>query len=328
MRLKVFSAKSLALAMDRVRAELGPDAVIVTVDQAGPNGPVRITAAAEQRPEPIRFAEPALAPVDDVQPFDAEHLRAVMRYHGVPGGLAARLGEACSQTAELPLTDALAAGLQRLMQFQPLTGAVEKTVLLVGQSGQGKTLTAARLAAMARLARRSARVLTTDSEAAGALPQLSAFCAPLRVEVSPAPDPQALRRELTVPFPGLTIIDTAGVNPYALPDIEQLAHIVRASRAEPIWVLGCGSDALEAAEMADIFGSLGVRRVIATRADTTRRLAAVLTALTRSGLALAGLSGSPFVADPIAAGSPHDLAQRLLSRPDPARLARIKQKVA
>jgi flagellar biosynthesis protein FlhF len=322
MRLKVFAAKSLSEAMARVRSELGADAVIVSVEQSGPTGLVRVVAAAE--PQPVAAAEPAWA----ASSLDTEQLEAVLDYHAAWPSLAARIRALAEQHAEPEITEALAGALTRLVANHPVTATVETALILVGQSGQGKTLTAARLAAQARVAQREARVLTTDSGAAGAMPQLEAFCTPLGVEVMATPTAKAMAQALEVPFPGLTVIDTAGVNPYALPEIEQLARIVRASRAEPIWVLGCGGEPREAAEMATIMASLGVKRLIGTRADTTRRLGALLSATIEGGLALAGIADSPFVADPMAPASAHDLARRLLSRPDPTQLARISQKVA
>jgi flagellar biosynthesis protein FlhF len=329
MRLKIFSAKSLQAAMERVRAELGPEAVIVHVDQGTGKGPVRITAAAEPQRETAGSVVLEAAPAPSNEPaFNAEHLSAVLRYHGLPMQLATRLQTASAQTSNLPMGEALAAGLERMLGFRPLTTQVESAIMLIGQPGHGKTLTTARLAAMARLAERPVRILTLDGDGAGAMAQLEVFCAPLGVPVQAIEDAANLNRLMQGSFDGLTIIDTPGINPYLIADIQLLARTVRMVDAEPIWVMGCGLDALEAAELADIFASLGARRVIATRADITRRYAGVLTALTKGQMALAGVSDSPFVAHPLHPGRPLDLAERLLGRPDPAAITRLTEKAA
>jgi flagellar biosynthesis protein FlhF len=328
MRLKIISAKTVQAAMERVRAELGPDAVIVHIDQGKGGGPVRVTAAAELRPAPVPDFVPE-APAQLSGPaYDGEHLAAILRYHGVPTPLATRLQTAAALQADQPLAEALAAALEQLLRFQPLTTEVESAVLLIGQPGHGKTLTAARLAAMARVADRQARVFTLDGAGAGAMAQLDAFCAPMDVPVSAVDDARALAALLARPFDGLTIVDTPGINPFALDDVQALARTVRVVPAEPLWVMGCGLDPLEAAELSDVFASLGARRAIATRADITRRYAGVLSALSKGGLALAGVSDSPFIAEPLHAGRPLDLADRLLSRVDPTVFTRLTQKVA
>ncbi|HCS71331.1 MAG TPA: hypothetical protein DIW51_15315, partial [Rhodospirillaceae bacterium] len=69
-----------------------------------------------------------------------------------------------------------------------------------------------------------------------------------------------------------------------------------AAPAEPVLVLNAGMDALEAADVAMAFGSLGIKRMLVTRTDATGRMGAILAAMESAGLALAGTTGS---ADPI-----------------------------
>lgn len=326
MRLKVYTAKTVAAAMDRIRAELGDDAVIVTVDAAQRGGPVRVTAAIDRQPmreAPGRFeSEPPPPPSRADAPFDATQLAAVLRYHSAPTPVATRLQTLAAGFADSSAPEALARGLEEMTPFAPLDLASSRPLLLAGLPGQGKTLAAARLATAARLAGRAVRIITLDAGAAGALEQLRAFCAPIEAELHVAEDARALERRCGVRFEGLTIIDTAGLNPYALADIELIAHGIKRSGAEPIWVMAAGIDALEAAEMADIFASLGARRLIATRLDAARRLGALLTAPIKARLALAGFCASPFLSDPIEPATPLALARLLLDKPDPGHIAR------
>ena len=88
MRVKSFPAPSMTEAMQRIREELGPDAVIVsTAEQA--EGGVRVMAAVEPTgPEPeFETWDPARPPeVPD------DTVGGALTYHGVHQGLSAPLG--------------------------------------------------------------------------------------------------------------------------------------------------------------------------------------------------------------------------------------------
>lgn len=343
MRLKVFTAASIAQAMDMVRDALGEDAVILNVDRTGRSGPVRITAAAEQRSPAPDFlpglpieaagaAHPQRARSTQTEPvaFSAEQLNAVLRYHALPQQIAVQIVQEATSRADDGQLAAVAGALDAVLSFRPFAdpvGEQAETLLLAGTPGQGKTLAVARLAAQARMNDRPVQVITMDGEAAGALEQLQRFCQPLDIPVQAISDPAQLdglaaRNRSAGKSAGLTVIDTAGLNPYSLDDINLIARTIKRSGAEPLWVMAAGVDGLEAAEMADVFGSLGARRMLVTRLDATRRLGALLTAPMKSRISLAGFSLSPYLSDMIAPATPLALASQLLGKPDPAQIAR------
>lgn len=329
MRLRIFSGKTVSEAMERVRRELGDDAIIVNVDQEARGRPARITAAIESAATPddsiARLAARPEAPAPRAKPVPLDLL---LRYHGLPSPVAGRIAASAAAHADVETVEALSLALDQHLKFRPLSFAAGSRIMLVGQPGHGKTLGCARLVAQAGLDGMAVRVLTLDSVAAGALAQLEAFCAPFEAQLFAVEDSGALPGLLAAPFGGLTVIDTAGVNPYALADIELLAHAVQRAEAEPVWVLGAGCDAMEAAELAEVFASLGVRRMIASRLDASRRLGAVLTAAMRSGLALSAFGASPYLGDSFLAADSALLADMLLTKPDPAHLARLTERSA
>jgi flagellar biosynthesis protein FlhF len=322
MRLRIFTGTSVSQAMDKVRLELGEDAVIVHVDAGQRGGVARVTAAIdrvsvvepEATPKPLRKSQTAAPNIQDLPVF--------LRYHGLPPALSKSLSDAAHHFADMSIHEALAAALDARFSFRPLRGRVEERLVLIGQPGQGKTLMSARLAAMAVQAGRKARIITTDSQSAGAMAQLNAFCTPLKVEVLAATSASQAEQYLQARFDGLQIIDTAGINPYALADVEAQARLLSRLHAEPIWVSSANTDPQEAADMGEIFASLGVQRMIASRADSTRRFSAVLAILSRCKLSLAGFSDSPFVADKMQVGNALTLATRLIDCPDPSLIAR------
>jgi flagellar biosynthesis protein FlhF len=69
-----------------------------------------------------------------------------------------------------------------------------------------------------------------------------------------------------------------------------------AAGAEPVLVLSAACDATLLAEIAASFANLGVRRLIATHVDVSRRLGAVLAAADASRIALAQISVTPYLA--------------------------------
>jgi flagellar biosynthesis protein FlhF len=178
---------------------------------------------------------------------------------------------------------------------------------------------------MAISAGRKARIITTDAASAGAMAQLNAFCQPLKVEVSAASSAAQAENILKSRFDGLQIVDTAGINPYALEDVELHARLINRLQCEALWVISANTDAQEAADMGEIFASLGVQRIIASRADTTRRFSAVMAVLARCKLALAGFSDSPFVGNKMLPGNAQTLATRLIDCPDSSLIARYKK---
>lgn len=328
MRLKIFTGKTVALAMAQVRETLGDTAVIVNVERGSRSGFARVTAAIDDaatiEPAPHGADQPQ---VDTGALYDPVHLAAVLHYHGIPASFAQRVKHTADTYSDAPLAEALGEALAGLLCFAPLALKQETMLMLVGQPGQGKTLTAVRLAAQTKWQGRRARIITTDGASAGAFAQLAAFCNPLEIPVVDANTIDALDSAASEGFEGLTIIDTVGMNPYALQDIEHLTRARARTKAEAVLVFAANTDAQEAAETGEIFASLGVRRMIVTRADSSRRLAAVIATMARCKLGLAALSASPFVADPLLAATPRLLAERLLDKPDPDHINRLKSKV-
>ena len=82
MRMKLFSAATMEEAMELMRAELGPDAVILSTRNEP--GCVEVRAAVE-RPLNHRFAAPVFS---EVRPtFDTttrDRMSEVLRWHGAP----------------------------------------------------------------------------------------------------------------------------------------------------------------------------------------------------------------------------------------------------
>ena len=286
MRLKIFRATGMAAAMAQVRAELGPDALILNSRRV--HGGVEITAALEPATEPV-------VP-------DSTRL-AALAWHGVPPALHPGLVH-----GDMPEAIALALRFGIL----PLD-AHEKPVMLAGPPGAGKTLTIVRLATRLVMKGVTPLIITTDGSRAGATEQLAAFTRLLSLPLLVATDPITLARALTHRRNGAPVlIDTASIVPYEAAQAEELIKLAAAADAQLAMVLPAGLDPAESADLAVAYAACGALHLIATRLDVTRRLGGVLAAAAACGLPLNEAGIGPGAADGLIPFTPSLLAARLI----------------
>ncbi len=309
MRLKSFIASSVPEAMKLVRDTLGPEAVIVSTQQDESDGKVKITAALE---------DTSLDELDLMNPpaaLDAiDELGEGLDFHRVPAGLADRLLNTAAQLATADKVSALAGALDVVLPFAPPPESqTGRPLMLTGPPGAGKTATAAKLCARARLAGRRSSLITMDTVKAGGLAQVSTFAEALGAGLGQAPDARTLQQLVRdCPKGNLVIIDTVGVNPLDDAQRTRLAETAGAAGADLVLVLAAGGDVLESAECAVAFSEAGADRLIATKLDTSRRLGGVLGAADAGRLALAAVGVSPNIGDGLAPINPVSLARLIL----------------
>lgn len=314
MRLKTYTAATIAQAMAQIRGELGEEAIIISTETAKRDRTVRVVAAIDETaPNETAFSDwiPE-QPADPAAP-ESEVDRA-LAYHGVPAPLAQRLGRAAAMLPEREMTAALAAALEGTLSFQPMENRLTpRPLMLVGPPGVGKTTVAAKLIVAAH--RRGKRVLaiSCDAARAGGVEQLAAFTRILGLPLQTADTPEALAHVLEAAVDANVIIDTAGVNPLSMSAMRALQALVEQVRAEPLLVLAAGADALESGELAAGFASVGCRRMVATRLDVARRVGALLNAADVGRLAFAGFTDGPHAADAVGPLGALALARLLLS---------------
>lgn len=312
MRLKSYSAPSMAEAMALVRAELGDDAIIVSTQRASGGQGVRITAALEEAAgdDAIHAALDGRIPSPVV-----DAIRDQLIYHGVPPRLIERLTAAAVTVETQDAVMACAGALDATLVFAGLPEKrAPRPFMLIGPPGSGKTVTVAKLAARARLANRPVAVITADSVRAGAQEQLSAFTSILGIELQKARGPESLRavtREAAQMY-DLVFIDTPGLNPFLSQDIDFLRGLIESSDVEPVLVMAAGGDPIEAAEIAEAFAEVGTTRLLATRLDMTRRLGGILAAADAGQFMISEVSITPHVANGLCPITPVSMARLLV----------------
>jgi flagellar biosynthesis protein FlhF len=287
MRLKLFRAPTLDIALGQVRRTFGGDALILGTRPV-PDG-VEVTAAADADADP----PPKLPDPGRVE---------ALRYHGVPEALYPTLGHG-------PLTEALC----QVIDFAPLPlGADDPPLLFVGPPGAGKTLTTVRLATRLTMAGTPPLVITADGQRAGATEQLAAFTKLLRINLLVANHPVTLARAIARRRGEPALIDGPGTDPYARQDAADLRALAGAASATMILVLPAGLDPGEAVELAFAYAELGARSLIVTRLDVTRRIGAVVAAAAAVRLPLTEAGIGPDAAGGLVAITPEFLAARIL----------------
>jgi flagellar biosynthesis protein FlhF len=327
MRLKSFTAKTMKDAMQMVRDTLGEDAIIVATneekDLRGRIIGVELTAAIEPgfvggtpNFEVGNTGIPAHA--EDWLQYDeedeefavTEEITDAMLRHGVPEDV---MDQVISCAAVIGLENpgvSLVAAVEHLFNFRPLPqGPYKKAFMLVGSPGAGKTLAAAKMAARAAMDGLKVGVITTDSVRAGGIEQLAAFTKLLKVDLHACTSAKDVTKALLA-LDGCDqiIIDTAGVNPFDMQDLKEIAKLADLPDMEPLLVLPAGVDA----ETARAFSAIGVHHILPTRLDIARRLGGLLSAAHHGAMIFTDASNTPKVAEGLFALTPQNLSRLLM----------------
>ncbi|MFZ5930150.1 MAG: GTP-binding protein [Pseudomonadota bacterium] len=316
MRFRTITAATMEAAMTELRATLGPDAIILG-SECTSNGKVSIRAAVEHSsPEKPQFREMHASFSDGKHEDTFGDIKDALTFHRAPQAINAMLLEALGTMAAGNPVQALAAALELRYGFTSIPIHPVRPILLIGPTGAGKTLTAAKLAARSVLAGNKTMLITTDLVRTGGAEQLAAYARSMNVPMHCAADGMELAALLDSKQ-GIKncIIDTVGTSPFNLTELKSLRNLVMAVDCDPVLVLPAGGDSVEACEIVNIFSGLGARGMIVTKLDVTKRLGSILGALEAAAMTLHHVSITPFVANGLASITPAALARLLLEDP-------------
>ena len=309
MQLKTFTAPSLPEAMAQVRNTLGSDAIILN-EKPGADGSVILTAAREM---PAADLDRDVVPESPVDASAVFNLEQVLRFHRMTPGLRERLQVTASAAfgdGELRLAQALDSHLD----FAGPSLSPDRTLLLFGCHGSGKTTAAAKLCAAARVRGDRACLISLDAKTAGARERAAALTEAMGAQHCVAEDMAEIAAALADHRgKSLCVVETPSISPFDDRQRQTLEARLRRIEGERILVQSAGLDAFEASEEAAAFAELGVRRMILSRVDLARRLGGSLTGLDLAGLSLMAISQSAAIGDLMIDPSPRGLAAAMIA---------------
>ncbi len=318
MRLRTFIGQSLSSVMADVRRELGPDAVIITSGDA-PGGGVEVRAAAERG---------AIAPSGETTATALEkrdrsrekargdaadginRIARALCWHEISEQAAEALIEAAVNLEDGEATATLARALDQRYGVHPVEADPGRPILLAGAPGVGKSSAMAKLAARAVQQGVSPVLISADMRA-GAPEQMAAYAKALNLDFQSVEGPRELQTVLARLPAGPVLIDSPGINPFELDDLDELSDLAHAADAEIVAVCEAGATAGDAEDAAALLASAGAGRTIITKLDTARRRGA-LVAIGEAGLAYAHISASPFIGAGLAPATALRIARALL----------------
>ena len=312
MRVKSFTAESTAAAMDLVHDALGDKAIIIAT-QTQRNGMACITAAVDPPP-------PSEKDTEEHEPLflygETEAMvRQALAYHGVPSWLSNRLAKATATIDSRAPLKSLAHALERHFAFANINDHwISTPLILVGPSGGGKTVTAAKFCTRECLAKRPVAVISADTKRAGGVEQLAAFARILDIELVTADDAAALRQAIVKLSQGgvRVLIDMPGTNPLDVHEMNHLATLLNAANGNVALTLAAGGDPLEAINLAKAYQEAGAEYLIVTRMDMARRYGAILAVAEAADLTLTNISISANVTNGLVDITPIGLARLMM----------------
>lgn len=208
----------------------------------------------------------------------------ILRDLGLEGKAAQLVVKALKAANGAPTEDRVRDAIANLVRVAPwpLAGTGPELIALVGPSGVGKTTTAAKLAAHARLEQhKSVTFISCDVYRVGAYAQLERFAALLGAGIEVADDAAELRRKIEEADADLVIVDTAGAIRHGTdgPETALSGLAARPVRARPgsvarqrdvLLCLPASLRATDAERFATAFAAAGPTGLVITKLDETR----------------------------------------------------------
>jgi flagellar biosynthesis protein FlhF len=210
--------------------------------------------------------------------------------------------------------------LRRLAQQMPICGEISledkpARIALVGPTGVGKTTTLLKLAGDFSLCRgKKVTILTADTFRLGAVEQLKAFSRVFKVGLRVALSPEEMIEALTeLGGEDLILIDTPGGSQRDHLHQSQVEGFLQAAEPSAIHlVLSATSRASVIKECIKTFSALNADRLIFTKLDEAARLHEAFAAALGSGLPISYLGCGQEIPDDLEAATEERLAELMI----------------
>src|SRR5438034_6049289 len=327
MKINRYTAATMQQALARVKAALGPEAVIL--ETASAPGEVTVTAAVDPMPPPGPQSSELVGEVRQllgaVRELVEEHwrhempglarellpLQRALVAQGVDGAIAAALVQATRARlgGGTPLDAALAGALG-----EPPPGGAKRVRLFMGPPGDGKTTTIAKLAAQERHAGRRVALVGTDTYRVGATAELETYGRALGAPVHAAVGARELVQALAcVAEADVVLVDTAGAGPGQGPQLAELAALVEAAAAAARTLVASGATGSSAAARTwRAFAPLEPEACVLTKLDLGPG-GPMLGLLWQRGVPVSHVAAGRRIPDDLEPATPDRLARCLLA---------------
>ncbi|MEM1390672.1 MAG: flagellar biosynthesis protein FlhF-like protein [Pseudomonadota bacterium] len=329
MRMKMFAAESLEAAKALIFAEMGDDAIILS-EREVPGG-VEIRAATDKLGGGMvpsignnisRIGAPP-APRLTENPL-RNRVRDALLWHGAPQRFAERVADAglIADIRQAEPTNAIAAGLKKVITCRSISPRLERDIILVGPPGHGRTAVAAKLTRRASVTKSEILPVAADLDYTAGGAQLAAYLEREQNQIRSISTPEALFALLKTIRENKQrcVIDLPAIVPFDQDDLQSLQDLLAVIKAEPILVISAEGHPEDQADIAKAFARCGIKRAIVTKLDVTRRRGGIVSALSSAGIAFAHLAVTPFIGGGLIPATPNRLAQ-LLTEDAPAHVA-------
>lgn len=241
-----------------------------------------------------------------------ERIEELFEFHNIPEKYHAMLLKNLDNVNYANVNSALEMMAIRTFKFEPLKFTQSKPLMVIGMPGIGKTASIAKMATEAKYYGRKVNVITTDIKRAGGVEQLKNFCRLLEVDLKVARNPKQLKDLLKDKKDEITLIDSAGANPYDADDVSLLKSLLDSADIEPIFVLQSGGDADDAVELAQSLKPLGIKRMIVTKVDSAKRYGGMIAAALENDLTFCNFSATSNIGKGLEPMTPKALTAQLL----------------
>lgn len=317
MRLKNYLAASMTEAMKLVRDELGPDAIIISTETV--DGRFKLVAALEDKEDIDYNTADELEITPSRFRFDDSHLRECLDYHGVIDTVAERILAYCRNLSlERGISDEhrlLSACFGEMFKFGSLLDLSCPVKMFMGVPGSGKSTVIAKVATQARFNKIRCCIISTDNVRAGANHQLEAFAKILETDFFFCKGERSLYEAVRSARQTyeMVLIDTPGVNPFIEGEIDRVRLLAEAVKCEIVMTVDAGKNSYESVEIAEIFNQFGIKYILPTRLDLTRRIGSLLSVAGCCRIGFCAASVSSSIAQGLAAINNKSLAKLILS---------------
>ncbi|MEM8920535.1 MAG: GTP-binding protein, partial [Pseudomonadota bacterium] len=238
----------------------------------------------------------------------------VLAWHGAPRGfvdVVANTGVRLAGSAS-DAQHALSAGLEGVLHFAPIQTQLDKSLLIVGPPGGGKTSVVAKLTSRAIHDEIDLEPIAADFDHSGDAARLAAFTKRADLRRTRTPKDLTTLLDACDRLEKRIVVDGPGFNPVDPEDMDRLKDLVMMLNVEPVLALSAEGHPEDLQDTVRAFANIGVKRAIITKLDAIRRRGGVISALSSARLSLAQLGMTPFIGGGLVPASPVRLARLLL----------------